>query len=244
MELKFKETEADPPVEADWEVECPGCRTVIDSADAVHVDAFEKGLCRKCASFWTGEGTFECPCCRTVIDQNDAVFVPEVEKDLCPDCAAFLNSNESIDTVDPPEDVAEETDHTDNTAIEPIDIPEFDDDGEPSDEEPQENVAEETAPDPGKEETTPHADWPIPLNPDEIKRLQPVAVAELVARVKEKFPLAHYHAREILQVKAIRGADICRKALHHMNAWYRNSGPGKSETQTEAQNAYENTMGG
>ena len=95
-----------------------------------------------------------------------------------------------------------------------------------------------------EEETAPHEDWPIPLDPDEIKRLQPVQVAELVALVKEKFPMAHYHAREILQVKAIRGADICRKALHHMNNWYRNSGPGHNRTETEADHAYENTLGG
>ena len=160
MELAFEETEADLPVEADWEVECPGCRAVIDRDDAVQVLAFEKPLCQDCAAFWVGD-------------------VPE-------------------------------------------------------DEDPQEDVVEETAPDPAEPETAPHADWPIPLDPDEIKRLQPVEVAELVALVKEKFPLAHYHAKEMLQVKAIRGADTCRKALHHMNNWYRNSGPGKTEIEVEA----------
>ena len=115
---------------------------------------------------------------------------------------------------------------------------------EPIDEDPQEDVVEETAPDAGEEDPAPHADWPIPLDPDEIKRLQPVQVAELVALVKEKFPLAHYHAREILQVKAIRGAAICREALHHMNGWYRNSGPGHNRTQAEDEHGHENTMGG
>ena len=115
---------------------------------------------------------------------------------------------------------------------------------EPIDEDPQEDVVEETAPDAGEEDPAPHADWPIPLDPDEIKRLQPVQVAELVALVKEKFPLAHFHAKELLKVSAIRGAAVCREALHHMNGWYRNSGPGHNRTQAEVEHAHENTMGG
>ena len=202
MELEFEDAEADLPVEEAVEVECPGCREVIDRDDAVQVLAFEKPLCPDCAAFWVGD-------------------IPEDE--------------------DPQEDVVEET------------APEA---GEKELEEISEIITEpagyvDSLADTGKwpqiplkTETAPHADWPIPLDPDEIKRLQPVEVAELVALVKEKFPLAHYHAKEILKVTAIRGAAICREALHHMNGWYRNSGPGKTETEAEDEHGHENTMGG
>ena len=192
----------------------------------------------------------ECAGCRAVIDRDDAFFVSDIGKDLCPDCAAFWNSDESIDTMEPPKDDAEDNDmQEENDASEQTGT---------ADENQSDANTSADLPKPLKdafkkgifgsksteEEAAPHADWPIPLDPDEIKRLQPVQVAEFVALVKEKFPMAHFHAKELLQVKAIRGADICRKALHHMNAWYQNSGPGKTETEVEAEHAYENTMGG
>ena len=181
----------------------------------------------------------ECPGCRAVIDRDDAVQVLAFEKPLCPDCAAFWVGDVSTDE-DPPEEIVEET------------APDTGEDNHPHLTMPPPKVyqvnyeGDDPIPigDGHETETAPHTDWPIPLDPDEIKRLQPVQVAELVALVKEKFPMAHYHAREILQVKAIRGADICRKALHHMNNWYRNSGPGHNRTETEADHAYENTLGG